>query len=338
MSGKVAKGSAQRAKPKSKSKTTGRGKAVRKGSAPMVESLPLPDAVRRVSWWILAGMVAALAIAVASALGVPQLFGRTMGEAIGDSGFTLKHVEIKGAVHVPQLEVYNIAFDQTSPALPLVDLEGTRQRLLGFGWVKDARVSRRFPDTLVVDIVERKPAAIWQNNQRLVLIDNEGVVLQPVQLEAMPDLPLVIGPAANRQVPGLSNLLDNAPHLKPIIAGATWIGGRRWDIRFQSGEVIMLPEGDAAAAKAIARFAQLDRETQLLGRGLVRFDMRNRGKLTVRVSSEPGSSVASMTPGEAHEPAAAPAAAAEPAPPAQHKAPAPAPVVPSTPIDTSKTI
>jgi len=335
VSAKVAKGSAQRAKPKSK--TTGRGKAVRKGSAPMVESLPLPDAVRRVSWWILAGMVAALVIAVASALGVPQLFGRTLGEAVGESGFTLKHVEIKGAVHVPQLEVYNIAFDQTSAALPLVDLEGTRQRLLGFGWVKDARVSRRFPDTLVVDIVERQPAAIWQNNQRLVLIDNEGVVLQPVQLEAMPDLPLVIGPAANRQVPGLGKLLEAAPQLKPIMAGASWIGARRWDIRFQSGETIALPEGDAAAAKALAHFARLDQATQLLGRGFVRFDMRIPGKLIVRVSAEPGSSVPSIAPGE-HEPAAAPAAT-EPAPPppVHHKAPPP-PVVPSTPIDTSKTI
>ena len=35
----------------------------------------------------------------------------------------------------------------------------------GFGWVKDARVSRRLPDTLVIDIVERTPAALWQNQR-----------------------------------------------------------------------------------------------------------------------------------------------------------------------------
>ena len=33
------------------------------------------------------------------------------------------------------------------------------------GWVKDARVSRRLPDTLVIDIVERTPAALWQKQR-----------------------------------------------------------------------------------------------------------------------------------------------------------------------------
>src|SRR5687767_15916406 len=76
------------------------------------------------------------------------------------------------------------------PAQPLVDVAAIRQRLLQFGWVRDARVSRRLPDTLVVDIVERRPAAIWQHNQRLALIDMDGVVLEAVRLDSMPDLPL----------------------------------------------------------------------------------------------------------------------------------------------------
>ena len=65
-----------------------------------------------------------------------------------------------------RLPVYAVALDQDSMAMPLVDLEDTRARLLRFGWVKEARVSRRLPDTLVVDIVERQPAAIWQHNQQ----------------------------------------------------------------------------------------------------------------------------------------------------------------------------
>ena len=47
--------------------------------------------------------------------------------------------------------------------MPLVDLGDTRERLLEFGWIHEARVSRRLPDTLVIDIIERQPAAIWQN-------------------------------------------------------------------------------------------------------------------------------------------------------------------------------
>jgi cell division protein FtsQ len=186
--------------------------------------------------------------------------------------------------------------------MPLVDLDATRERLLRFGWVEEARVSRRLPDTLVVDIVERRPAAIWQHNQELTLIDRTGVPLEPVQLEAMPDLPLVIGPAANRQASALNELVASAPHLKPQLAGASWIGGRRWDLRFQSGEVLALPEGQETAEKALVQFARMDKMTQLLGRGLVRFDMRIPGKFIVRVSSQPGTIIKDPPPPPAPAP------------------------------------
>ncbi|HZG09997.1 MAG TPA: cell division protein FtsQ/DivIB [Allosphingosinicella sp.] len=292
MSAKIARGGGSgRARPKSQARG-GKGSA-RKGAAPAGQ---LSEAVRRVSWWIFLGMLAVLAIATVAALKVPQLLGTGLGEAIGSAGFSVKHVEIKGADKVPQLQVYNIAFDQPTAAMPLIDVEATRQRLLKFGWVRDARVSRRFPDTLVVDIVERRPAAIWQNNQQLALIDIEGVVLEAVRLEAMPDLPIVIGPAANLRASELARLTAAAPQLKPMMAGATLVGGRRWDIRFQSGETLALPEGEQAAKKALIRFARMDQANPLLSRGFVRFDMRIEDKFVVRVSDKPGSSVPALAP------------------------------------------
>jgi len=296
-----------RARPKGKPQSRGRGKA-----AP---PSPLGELVRRISGWIFVAMLVALAIAALLVLRLPQMVGGTLGEAAGEAGFALKHVEIKGATHVPQLEIYNIAFDQGSSAMPLVDLEATRQRLLRFGWVKDARVSRRLPDTLVVDIVERTPAAIWQNEGRLALVDAEGAVLAPVRLDAMPDLPLLIGPDANRHAVALSDLMASAPRLKPVLAGASWIGGRRWDLRFHSGELLALPEGDAEARRALARFAQMDQAKQLLGKGFVRFDMRIPGKFVIRVSNEPGSSVPAIAPEVPPGEAAAPAPAAPVNPP-----------------------
>ena len=254
-----------------------------------------PGTGKRIGGWVFAGMAAAVAIALILAFQLPAIAGTAVAETIGQAGFTMKRVEIKGAQRVSRLDIYNVAFDQPSMALPLVDLEGTRDRLLQFGWVKEARISRRWPDTLVVDVIERRPMAIWQNNQQLSLIDSEGVVLEPVRLESMPDLPLLIGPSANRQVGNLSALLEATPHLRPQISGATWVGGRRWDIRFQTGEMLTLPEGEEAA-RAILRFARMDQQTQLLGRGFVRFDMRDPRRMIVRVSREPGTSVPELAP------------------------------------------
>ena len=287
MSARIARGGSA-----SRARQARRGKAARKKQDGWLNSLPVAgETIRRVSWWILIGMVVAVVVAAIVALRVPQMVGTAAGEAIGSAGFAVKRVEIKGLNRMQRLPVYAVALDQDSLAMPLVDLEYTRARLLRFGWVKEARVSRRWPDTLVVDVIERRPAAIWQHNRRLALIDSEGVVLERVKVDAMPDLPLVIGPSANRHASEFGRLMDAADSLKPMMAGASWVGGRRWDVRFQTGEVLALPEGEQAARKSLVTFARMDQQAQLLGRGFVRFDMRVPGKFIVRVSREPGGTV-----------------------------------------------
>ena len=290
MTARIARGGASKGQGRSRSSSRSVSTRRQKPLSLLQSAGFAPGTGKRIGGWVFAGMAVAILVAVSLAFRLPAIAGTAMAETIGDAGFTMKRVEIKGAERVSRLDIYNVAFDQPSMALPLVDLEATRERLLQFGWVKEARISRRWPDTLVVDVVERQPVAIWQNNRQLNLIDGEGVVLEPVRLESMPDLPLVIGPAANREVAALSALLEGTPHLRPQIAGATWVGGRRWDIRFQTGETLTLPEGDEAK-RAILRFARMDQQTQLLGRGFVRFDMRDPRRMVVRVSRQPGSTV-----------------------------------------------
>ena len=60
----------------------------------------------------------------------------------------------------------------------------------------------------------------------------------------MPDLPLLIGPGANGEEEQLSRLMGAVPTLRPQLTSATWVGGRRWDLNFQSGETVALPEGE----------------------------------------------------------------------------------------------
>lgn len=263
-----------------------------------------PGTGRKIANWTVALVVAGVILAAILAFRLPQLAAAGIGEGLGTAGFTMRRVEIKGAERVSRLAIYNVAFDQPSMALPMIDLEATRERLLQFGWIRDARVSRRWPDTLVVDVIERQPAAIWQNGGRLSIIDAEGVVLEPVRVEAMPELPLVMGDAANRQIAALGALVERAPRLRPLIAGANWVGQRRWDLRFSGGEVLMLPEGDEAASRAIQRFALMDQQDPLLGRGFVRIDMRDPRRTYVRISRDPGAIVPTLTPPDPGQPPA----------------------------------
>jgi cell division protein FtsQ len=262
----------------------------------MLESIGFaPGTGKRIGSWIFLGMAVTAAIAALLVFRVPQLLATALSSSVGQAGFTMSRVEIRGERRVSRLDIYNIAFDQNGTPMPSVDLDAIRGQLLQIGWIKEARVSRRLPDTVVVEVVERRPVAIWQNGGQLNLIDGEGVVLEPVRIEAMPDVLLVVGAGANRHLATLNALLDAAPHLRAQVAGATWVGGRRWDVRFHTNEVLALPEGDAESRRAITRFAGMDQQMQLLGRGFVRFDMRNPRQMTVRVSREPGTSVPDLT-------------------------------------------
>jgi cell division protein FtsQ len=248
-----------------------------------IEALPIShDTLRRISTWSIVGAVSAVAIATATWFGVPGAIGVAIAEGVGRAGFRVEQVEVTGLSRMDRMTVYAVALDQKSRAMPLVDLEDVRQKLLSYGWIADAHVSRRLPDTLLVHIVERKPTAVWQDRGKLSLIAENGVWLEPVKAEAMPDLPLVIGPGANEQEAKYQRLLEAAPALRPLVKAATWVGNRRWNLLFESGETLALPEGDGDAAKALVKFAQIDGVTPLLGKGYLRFDMRDPKKFVAR--------------------------------------------------------
>lgn len=260
----------------------------------IAKRLPMDQArANKVAGLVFGALMLAIAFVVLLALDIPAKAERFAATAVGHAGFTVSGYQIVGLAHMNRSAVDEVVTDELRRAADeagsdkapqaLIDAGAIRNRLLRFGWVKDARVLRRLPDTLVIDIVERKPAALWQSQGQLALIDSEGVVLDRVPVDRMPDLPLLIGPGANSQEEELSSLMADVPTLRPQLASATWVGGRRWDLNFQSGETVALPEGYQAARVALDKFARADKQNGLLGRGMVRFDLRVPGKMIVRL-------------------------------------------------------
>lgn len=302
-------GAAPRRAPARKGKGRGRAKAKPPG---LLESLPISaKTLRKLMTWGIALAAIVVLTATAFAMRIPQRIGTAIGEGIGAAGFTVSRVELRGLDRLDPSAITKSALAQPSLAMPLLDLDAIRDTLMhDYKWIKEARVHRRLPDTLVVEIVERTPAAVWQLNQRLQLVDGEGAELEPVRADAMPDgLPLVVGPGAQHQIAGLARLIDAAPQVREVYTGASWIGGRRWDLRFRSGETLSLPEGEAEAQAALRKFMEMNAREPMLGGANVRFDMRIDGRMIVQRRTAPGaqSRVPASSPGSA-----APARPADP--------------------------
>jgi cell division protein FtsQ len=225
---------------------------------------------------------AALAWLVASLAGLPAMAGQQLAFAAADAGYEVSRVEVRGVERMNELKVYERVLGEKDRAMPLVDLHALRGSLMELPWVEDARVSRQLPDTIVVDIVERQPHAVLKRPDRLVLIDPAGHELEPISQADARGMLQISGPGARAQVEALNTLLDAAPALRPHVAEAEWIGNRRWNLIFKTGQVLQLPQGDSSAA-ALMEFARMDGVNRLLGGKVAGFDMRNPGRVYLRV-------------------------------------------------------
>ncbi|MBZ6378901.1 hypothetical protein B5C34_10500 [Pacificimonas flava] len=241
--------------------------------------------------FVLPGVLILLAVGALGAAWLYQLPTKLWYAAaniVGSAGFEVRDVDVRGAEHLQKLPVYTAALDGASNSMLLVDLDTVRSRLEALPWIRSASVGRVLPDRLVIDIEEREPAAIWQNEERHRLIDREGHVLQTSGLEAYSGLPLIVDDGADREAGRLLDLLEDYPAVREMLLAATWRSGRRWDFDLKTGERLMLPEGDADIRWALTTFTRLERTPGLTGRGFATIDFRVPEQMVVRVSKEPG--------------------------------------------------
>ena len=236
-----------------------------------------------------------VAFVIASLAGVPALAQAQVARFAADAGFEVRHVRVTGTRRMDEQLVYARALGQRSRAMPEVDIAALREELRALPWVKDARVSIQLPHTLAIDIVERTPHAVLEKADRLVLIDAGGVELEPVNPDKAKDMLRLAGPGAGMQARNLEQLLAAAPALSPQVEAAEWVGNRRWNLTFKTGQLLALPEGEVEAATALVKFARLDGQNRLIGGKVLAFDMRSPPRLYMRMPenvTEPGAAAA----------------------------------------------
>lgn len=232
---------------------------------------------------VIIGGAVGLAFVIANLAGVPAMAQQQVALMASDAGFEVKHVRVTGTERMDERQVYALALAHRDQPMPEVDIEQLRADIRELDWVRDARVSLQLPATLAIDVVERVPHAILEKPDHWVLIDAEGEELAPIARDKAEDRMRISGPGAARQVGELDRLLASAPALGPQVEAAEWVGNRRWNLTFKSGQVLALPEGGDESASALVKFARLDGQNRLLGGKVATFDMRTPPRIYMRV-------------------------------------------------------
>lgn len=71
-------------------------------------------------------------------------------------------------------------------------LAQTRANLLRYPWIREARLSKRFPGRLIVDVVEEKAVALLEL-EGFYLVNEKGRIFKPVDEKDIQDFPIITG-------------------------------------------------------------------------------------------------------------------------------------------------
>lgn len=214
---------------------------------------------------------------------VPAIIGfldEARNEAANAAGFRIVSVAVSGNQHLDREEVIGFTAGKTS--LLFFDVAATRKRLESNPWVAQATVLKVYPGELQIDIKERVPFALWQIQGSVVVIADDGTILEPHEPGRLTELPLVVGRGAQTRAKELLALVDRYPAIRDQVRAAVMVGERRWNLRLSNGLDVRLPE--TGVAQALDRLATLEREAKLTSRDILHIDLRLPDRVTVRLS------------------------------------------------------
>lgn len=203
-----------------------------------------------------------------------------MGVRMAGLGFKLKAVHVQGASPMATADIVRSAGLYEDQPMLGMDLEQVRQRVEAVGWVKQARVVRLLPDTVVLAVEERRQLAVWQHGGKSRVIDENGQVIPEADPARFGRLPLIVGAGANEFAAEILPEIAQRPRLAQRIEALVRVDGRRWDLRLKDGSLVQLPAVGEGAA--LIQLEQLDQRSRILELGFARIDLRDPAVVAVR--------------------------------------------------------
>ncbi len=193
--------------------------------------------------------------------------------------FAVDRIRVLGEDHLSAAEIVRRSGIEPGTNVLLLDPAAVERRIEADPWVRDATVTRSFPSTVTIRVIERTPVAVVQRNGRPVLVAADGTVLGPASRR--PRLPVLAAEpdALGGGVPVPSTgaparvLAVLPPAIRGRIREVAISPGGSLQLRLATGTRVLFGTPERAVEKgrvlrAILRWAATE------GRSLARIDVR----------------------------------------------------------------
>ncbi|MEO8685781.1 MAG: cell division protein FtsQ/DivIB [Devosia sp.] len=198
---------------------------------------------------------------------------------LGKTAFAIGEISITGQSLTGEQAIFDALGVEPHTSSVSFDVEAARQRVAELPSVKTVNVRKVYPGDLVVTITEKVPVARWRVDGVTFVVDAEGEQIGEDR-GSYGELPLVVGDGAADDAMVMIRALQQYPHLQDGLVALSRIADRRWDLIYDSGLRVQLPE--LGVAQALKRLDSYQTDFQLLDRDVTQIDLRVASIVAVR--------------------------------------------------------
>ena len=194
----------------------------------------------------------------------------------------LQEVRLTGMIHTPVAQAMAVTGVQKGDNLLSINLNRIQQQMESLPWIRSVRVKRKFPSTLLIRVVEKVAVGMGRKQDQLVLLDEYGMVIKPVEVQDTLVTPIVVparGHNQAAQVVWLINLLAKHGWLRDRISEAVGLPGGRWTLYTKKGVKLLFSKQTDQEMRLLQR---LQDQYAILDRKISQVELRIPGRAAVR--------------------------------------------------------
>jgi cell division protein FtsQ len=224
--------------------------------------------------------MATLALVVLAVLFVSGAIGRTIHNVrhaadrlVAEAGFGISEIHLTGNSRVPPETILAALGMQPGGSIFAADLPAARARIMALDWIQSADVMRRYPDAIYVNVVEKRPFALWQSPDGIAVVERSGQVITTRNVENFSRLPKLVGAGAPQQAADMVEAVMAHRAIDARLAAYEYVSQRRWNLILNNGVVVELPEN--GWRKELDALEHLIVDHVILERDITEIDLRS---------------------------------------------------------------
>ena len=199
--------------------------------------------------------------------------------------FLINLIKIDGVNHRISNEIRSVMNLDLPISSYDFDLENIKNKVQLMSIVETANLF--IADNIIhVEILERKPSIIWQNNDNLEILDANGISISSVNSRQKHlNLPLIAGQGANKHVKEALFIYHHNLIFSEQLIGLVRVGNRRWNMDLINNRRVMLPS--EGVNKALKKMIELNLVYEFSSKNFNVLDFRNINRVIIRKNNEP---------------------------------------------------